>query len=97
MLDRNVFMQGIEKLITEYDSRGFVMTKARGAQWYEFMKELSNSDFNKKIDSCLKTCRRVPFMADVLDIKTEESSGATSSDYNFSWLGGKYNGTNLEV
>ncbi|ERI92132.1 hypothetical protein HMPREF1982_02673 [Clostridiales bacterium oral taxon 876 str. F0540] len=69
MLSKNVFIDGIERLVLEYKDKGFDMTKEKAEQWYSFMKNMSESEFNRKIDNCLMTCRRSPTMADVLDIK----------------------------
>jgi hypothetical protein len=69
MLDKDVFKEEINKLIIEYGDRGFSMNKERSKQWYEHMCHFSEAEFKRKIDICLTTCKRVPFMADVLDNK----------------------------
>lgn len=66
MLTKDTFKAGIRKLITEYEDRGFSMSKEKSQQWYDHMKNLSDDEFLKKIDLCLSICRKVPFMDDVL-------------------------------
>lgn len=73
MLSKDSFNEGIQLLITEYGDRGFKMTKERAALWYKYMKDMSNAEFQKKIQNCLMNCKRVPFIADVLDLKGNES------------------------
>lgn len=74
MLSRDTFNAGIEKLNTEYRDRGFTMTKEKALQWYDFMKDMSNSEFKKKVKNCLMTCKRVPFMADILNPPQNDNS-----------------------
>lgn len=82
MLSKESFNNGIEKLVTEYDDRGFKMTKPRATQWYNYMNCMSDTDFEKKIDKCLMTCKHVPFMADVMDFKEkDEFSPANAGAY----------------
>lgn len=84
VLSKDVFNSEIERLNIEYRDRGFKMTKERATQWYSFMKNMSNSDFKKKVDACLMTCRRVPTMADVLGLKesdTFEPANAGAYEY----------------
>lgn len=72
MLSKECFNNGVDKLLTEYSDRGFKMTKQRSLQWYNYMKDISDSEFKKKVDKCLMTCRHVPFMADVMDLKEKD-------------------------
>lgn len=82
MLSKESFNNGIEKLVTEYGDRGFKMTKQRSLQWYGYMKNISDSEFKRKIDKCLMTCKRVPFMADIMDFKeNDEFSPANAGAY----------------
>lgn len=81
MLNKETFNKGIEKLITEYGDRGFTMTKAKSLQWYGFMKELNNKEFERKIDYCLLNCNHVPFMADILNPQKKEEVRANVSAY----------------
>ena len=67
MVNKEVFKLGIEKLNIEYKDRGFTMTKDKAIQWFDFMKEMDNETFNKKIATCLTTCNHVPFMSDVIN------------------------------
>ena len=69
MLDKEVFNAGVKRLVTEYSDKGFKMTKERASQWYGFMKDMSNSEFEKRVKNCLMTCKKNPTMADVLGLK----------------------------
>jgi hypothetical protein len=69
MLDKKVFNAGVDKLLIEYGDKGFKMTKERAEMWYDRMKNMSDAEFKKKIERCLMTCNKVPFLADVADFK----------------------------
>lgn len=79
MLDKEAFNIGVKKLVTEYSDKGFKMTKERASQWYGFMKDMSNSEFEKKVKNCLMTCRKNPTMADVLGLKESDSFGPANA------------------
>lgn len=87
MLNQRIFKDGLKKLVNEYGSKGFEVTKERAAQWYEYMKHLSDNQFNAKIDNCIKMCKHVPYMSDVLDIKQEYvDTKASKQDFDFTGL-----------
>ncbi|GAA0121727.1 hypothetical protein UT300018_10430 [Clostridium faecium] len=80
MLSKEAFKVGLKKLSTEYSDKGFKMTKERVTQWYEYVKNMSEIEFNERIEYVLKNCSYIPSMADILksqidntDIKTQEA------------------------
>lgn len=79
MLSKDSFNDGIDKLLVEYGDRGFKMTKKRSELWYEHMKNMSSTEFQKKIDTCLMTCKRVPFMSDVIGFKDGDKFEAANA------------------
>lgn len=69
MLDREVFKKGLKKLTVEYGNKGFIMEDNKVAQWYEYMKSMSDEEFNQNIDYVLKNCSYAPCMADIFKAK----------------------------
>ena len=67
MLSKKIFDDGLEEI--EIAFNGFTMTKQRADIWYKYSKHLEDSMWEKKIASCIKGCRKVPTLADILDIK----------------------------
>ena len=64
-MNKDFFTKQIQKLVIEFSDKGFTMTKERASQWYEYFKNVSESEFTYAIDNCLKKCERCPSMADV--------------------------------
>lgn len=86
MLSELNFQKGINKLINEYQEKGFNPNAARLKQWYEYMKDMSGEEFNKRIDWVLKNVSYSPSMADIF--KADISSNNTWKDFDFSFLEG---------
>ncbi|WDU82813.1 hypothetical protein [Caloramator sp. Dgby_cultured_2] len=86
MLSELNFQKGINKLINEYQEKGFNPNAARLKQWYEYMKDMSDEEFNKRIDWVLKNVSYSPSMADIF--KADISSNNTWKDFDFSFLEG---------
>ncbi len=72
MLNKDKFFNGIEKLKLEFGEKGFKMTKDKALQWFEYMKGMSEDEFDERIDYVLKNCSFPPSMADIfrVEIKT---------------------------
>jgi hypothetical protein len=49
------------------------MTRERAALWYKYMKDMSNAEFQGRVQNCLMTCKRIPFLADVMGFKENDS------------------------
>lgn len=59
------------------------MNKTRCSQWYDFMMDMSDSEYKKKIDVCLQTCKHTPVMADVLGYKQEDVNRPNAGAYEY--------------
>lgn len=86
MLSEVTFQTCIKKLITEFIEKGFNPSVERIKQWYEYMKDMSDEEFNKRIDWVLKNVSYSPSMADIF--KADISSNNTWKDFDFSFLEG---------
>lgn len=67
MLSQEVFKQGLQELENVFD--GFSLTESKIKTWYKYSKSTSDSMWQKKIASCITGCRKVPTLADILDIR----------------------------
>ena len=67
MLLKEIFNKGIEEMIKAFI--GFEMTKERANIWYKYSKDLTDSQWKGKIENCIRFCRRIPTLADLLDFK----------------------------
>ncbi len=76
-LTREGFNKGMEKLVVEYEGKGFQMTKQRAEQWFGFMQHHSEYDFNKAINEVLRNISYCPAMADIFNYMPKE----TQSDH----------------
>lgn len=82
MLSAKVFTDGIGKLEEEFENKGFKMTKGRAAQWYDYMKDTPEEEYNKRIDYVLKNCTYAPSMADIFKADVNNNStGINSAAY----------------
>jgi len=67
MLLRKMFEEGLEEI--EIAFKNFEMTKRRADIWYKYSKDLTDSQWKGKIESCIRFCRKIPTLADILDLK----------------------------
>ena len=65
MLNKKMFEDGLTEI--EIAFNGFSMTKQRADIWYKYSKHLEDSQWESKIARCIKGCRKVPTLADILD------------------------------
>lgn len=65
MLNKKVFENEVNKIVIEFKDKGFEMTQGRSEQWYDYIKDMSDDEFNKRIDCVLRNCSYKPSMADV--------------------------------
>lgn len=72
MLDKEMFKNQIQKLVIEFEDKGFKMSKERAEQWYDQLKELGDISVKKAIDKVLKTLRYPPTMSDIYQIAIVE-------------------------
>jgi hypothetical protein len=72
MIDKDLFKKEIDKLVVEFEDKGFKMTKERAEQWYENFKDYEEIKFAKAIKNVLNTSRFSPSMADISQAYYEE-------------------------
>lgn len=68
MLDKKVFENEVNKIAIEFKDKGFEMTKERSGQWYDYMKDMSDDEFTKRIDCVIRNYSDKPSMADVFKL-----------------------------
>lgn len=82
MLSTKAFTDAIGKLEVEFENKSFNMTKERASQWYSYMKDIPEEEFNKRIDYVLKNCTYAPTMADIFKADVNNNStGINSAAY----------------
>ena len=79
ILNRKIFDNGIAKIAEAFNDFG--MTLKRADIWYEYSKNLDDSMWEKKIANCIKGCRKIPTLADILDIKGHYSDNSKEYKY----------------
>ncbi len=67
MLLRRIFEEGLVEI--EITFSNFEMTKKRADIWYKYSKYLTDDQWKEKIKDCLCFCRKIPTLADILDLK----------------------------
>ena len=67
MLSQKIFKDGLKELENVFD--GFTLTESKLKTWYKYSKHLEDYIWEKKIANCIKGCRKIPTLADILDIK----------------------------
>ncbi len=67
MLSKDVFKKGLDEIQVAFDN--FTMTKEKASVWYKYASYLTDEEFKKKIQNCIKGCRRTPTLADIIDFK----------------------------
>ena len=75
-MNRKTFEEGLHKI--EISFTGFEMTKEKADLWFS-LTDLTDSEWLKKVDNCIKYCyKRVPVLADILDLKNQHIQEATA-------------------
>jgi len=67
MLNKKIFKKGLEKIQNAFD--GFELTENKIKTWYEYCEDLTDEKFLYRIKNCIKGCRRIPTLADILDLR----------------------------
>lgn len=68
-MTKDVFVNELQRLVTEYEDKGFKMSKERASQWYEFFKNINYENFKDAVEEVLKTVSYCPTMADLFKTK----------------------------
>lgn len=66
MLSKRLFKEALEEIKEVFD--GFNLTESKIKIWYKYSKYLTDSQWKKKIENCIKYCRKIPTLADILDL-----------------------------
>ncbi len=74
MLNKDFFKKQLERLVTEFECKGFTMTKEKANQWYLFMSDFSEEQMEYAVSQCLKTCSYSPSMADIYKNKKKNDN-----------------------
>lgn len=69
MLKPDVFKAGIAELMTAFNME---LTPEQIKLWYKHCKKLSDSQFNSKVTACIETCKKKPYIADLLNTEIED-------------------------
>ena len=67
MLLRRIFEEGLVEIEIAFSN--FEMIKKRADIWYKYSKDLTDSQWKEKIENCIRFCRKIPTLADILDLK----------------------------
>ena len=67
MLSKEIFTKGIEDIKESFI--GFEITKRRAEIWHKYCQDLTDKKFLYRIKNCIKGCRKIPTLADILDWK----------------------------
>jgi len=67
MLNKKLFKEALEEIEEVFD--GFNLTESKIKIWYKYSKILTDDQWNEKIKNCIRFCRKIPTLADILDLK----------------------------
>ncbi|HDK7140043.1 TPA: hypothetical protein PTV74_003922 [Clostridium botulinum] len=81
MLSKDIFKNGLKKLVIEFEDKGFKMSPERAEQWFENIKNMSDIEFKQRIQYVLKNCSYIPSMADILKSKIDNRDKRTQEAY----------------
>lgn len=89
MLSKKLFRNGLEELQNAFSR--FELDENKIKIWYKYSKYLTDSQWKEKIEKCIRFCRKIPTLADVLDLsgyyKNEEdwSKVKIFKEDNYEW------------
>ena len=95
MLNKKLFRNGLEELQNAFSR--FELDEKKIEIWYKYSKDLTDSQWKKKIENCIKFCRKIPSLADILDLsgyykEDRDWSGVNTfkeDDYEYAPIPGK--------
>ena len=64
---KKIFNEGLVEIEIAFSN--FEMTKKRADIWYKYSKHLTDDVWKSKIKNCIKGCRKIPTLADILDLQ----------------------------
>ena len=72
MLKKEDFKKEVERIIAEFENKGFVMTEMRGEQWFRFLVKHSVEELSAAVDQLLLTQSFNPSFADLYKLLPEK-------------------------
>ena len=67
MPSMEIFKKGLVEIENVFE--GFNLTENKIKIWYKYSKHLPDNVWKYKIKNCIKGCRKVPALADILDLQ----------------------------
>ena len=78
MLSESVFKEGINEIKEVFPE---LELKPKTLKiWYKYSKYLTDKDFLYRVKNCIKGCRKIPTLADILDWKNYYVNGKEEAD-----------------
>ena len=78
MLSKKLFREALEELEIVFD--GFELNDKKINIWYKYSKDWEDNDFLYRVRNCIKGCRKIPTLADILDWKNYYVNGKEEDD-----------------
>ena len=78
MLNKKLFREALEELEVVFE--GFNLNDRKINIWYKYSKDLTDKDFLYRVKNCIKGCRKIPTLADILDWKNYYVNGKEEAD-----------------
>ncbi len=66
MLNKELFKNGLEELQNAFSR--FELDEKKIKIWYKYSKYLTDGQWEEKIEKCIRFCRKIPTLADILDL-----------------------------
>ncbi len=68
MMNKKIFAKETNKLVTEYENKGFTMSKEKAEQWYEILKTYTDEELKNAVCEYIENNNFIPTIADILKI-----------------------------
>ncbi len=95
-MTKDEFIEQIKKVRIAYNEPEFIATKDQFDVWYSFFEPLRNDFVEKAITQCIRGCRKVPSIADIMgyydEIKEEYDAQMLTIRNWYEVAGGLYPG-----
>lgn len=91
MLSQDVFNEGMKNLKAEYGN-SFNDDPKRLRNWWARCKDMTDVEFEKRVELVMETCRKVPYLADLLDeeisvkAKNAANNAFTKEKGGYDWV-----------
>lgn len=71
-LNQKAYEAGINELGIAFEHIRFELNKKQAAAWYKYFSHLSEIQFQRRIENCIRTCKKIPTIADILNYEDVE-------------------------